>query len=171
MRNFVNFVVLITFTWILGIIIGSLPAFGWNKITLENVTFEKCFYMSVVSKSYMFFILGGVIVPSCLALIYIYTAIYYVYRRAVSIFIFRTNSNTTFPSIDFGTRHLHSPKWNDTTSYAPNREITLALTKHIYCCSLRIRNSITWRWLSPFLNCLPICHLLAPIIHHRRIVR
>lgn len=72
----------------MGILLGSLPAFGWNRLVLEKVTFEKCFYMEIIPKSYMFFLLGGVIVPSCLALIYIYTAIYYVYRRAVNIDFF-----------------------------------------------------------------------------------
>lgn len=77
---------IISGTWIFGIVLGSLPAFGWNKITLEKVKFEKCNYMEIIPKSYMYFLLAGIIVPCCIILIYIYTAIYHVYRRAVSFF-------------------------------------------------------------------------------------
>uniref|UniRef100_A0A336MU64 CSON006762 protein n=1 Tax=Culicoides sonorensis TaxID=179676 RepID=A0A336MU64_CULSO len=73
----------IAITWLLGIIIGSLPVFGWNKIAIEKVKFQKCFYMSIIPKSYMIFVLAAVIVPCSIIMIFIYSSIYYVHKKAL----------------------------------------------------------------------------------------
>ncbi|XP_072281673.1 adenosine receptor A3-like [Pyxicephalus adspersus] len=87
----------IWFVWIVSVLVGLVPMFGWNK--KSNSGYLKCQFLSVISMDYMIYfnIFGWVFLPM-LVILALYIEIFYLIRKHIK----KNTTNTKSKGVFYG---------------------------------------------------------------------
>lgn len=76
------FIVIISFCWLLGSLVGFLPLFGWHAAKEQN---QPCMFVEVMDYNYLVFLYVGTIITPSLLLLAFYIHIYTVIIKQVHL--------------------------------------------------------------------------------------